>query len=243
MGQPHVASPLDGPSHVASPLDEQSLPRAAKDAIYRHALELLALRPAAVRELRERGLSDDDIERWSFKSLPRRGREHASFMVRMRAEWGEQLVACPGFRDKNHRLTFWAAGPNRDGYIVPYINEAGQVVGIQAKVLGGKYLNPRGPGFKDAYCVAGLRTDLLYVTEGGLKAIVASALGPAWVLGVPGLTLSESHLDTIAYLHPEGVAVALDRERNRATSAARRDWMHKLLETGLPVYEAVWEPT
>jgi hypothetical protein len=58
---------------------------------------------------------------------------------------GEDLLRqCPGFTDKNDRLSFWTAFPRRDGYIVPYRDECGFITGLQAKVLGGSYLNARG---------------------------------------------------------------------------------------------------
>jgi hypothetical protein len=95
-----------------------------RDEVYSFALNILDLRPDATRDLQRRGLSDAALAAWRFRSVPRLGHEHQEFMARIRDRFEDGLLRrCPGFADKNGRLTFWSAQGDRDGYIVPYVNE------------------------------------------------------------------------------------------------------------------------
>ena len=213
-----------------------------RDRVYQTAIETLELRTPASDDLQRRGLGAADIERFGFRSLPRRGREHADFMAAMRERFADDVLgSCPGFVDKNGLLTFWAASGTREGYVVPFRDEGGRITGLQAKILGAKYLTATGARYEDIHCVAGERAATLFVIEGGLKAMVASVLGPAWCFGVPGQALQEAHLRTIQRLDPERVAVALDREINVNTDRMREDWLGRLAGAGLVVTDAVWE--
>lgn len=213
-----------------------------RDRIYRAAIAALPLRRSALDDLERRGLTRTDIDRFGFRSLPQRGRQHAEYLTRMRERFGDELLRlCPGFVDKNGRLTFWSAYAGRDGYVVPYADERGRVTGLQAKLIGGRYLTASGARYEDMHVVAGAPAETLFVVEGGTKAMVASVLGPAWCFGVPGQALQDRHIEIIRDLHPARVAVALDRERNTTTGAARKTWLARL-GAALPVVcDAVWE--
>ena len=246
-GVAHAARPGGAVSHAGRHKDSRKsdsllLPIEDRNRIYQAAIETLALRRPASEDLRGRGLTPQDIDRFGFRSLPQRGREHADFMATMRERFGDDLLgACPGFVDKNGRLTFWEAAGRRDGYLVPFRDEHGRVTGLQAKLLGGRYLTASGSRYGDIYTVAGERSATLFVTEGGLKAMVASVLGPAWCFGIPGQALHQSHISVIQRLAPERVAVALDREINTTTDKVRQMLLQRLADAGLVVCDAVWE--
>ena len=142
-------------------------------------------------------------------------------MVEMVGE--ESLRRCPGFTDKNGRLAFWAASGTRDGYVVPYRDEHGFITGFQQKVLGGNYLTARGSILSFVYHVAGTGGpgDDLYVTEGAVKATVASHLGDIWTFAVAGQSLNPLHIEVIDRLRPGRVIVALDQEDNTNIDRAR----------------------
>lgn len=214
------------------------------DRVYSTALDLLAV-PGGDEEgdLLRRGLSAGDILQAGYRSIPRTRSDRRVFMETMKDLVGELVLRrCPGFTDKNGRLSFWYADWIGPGYVVSYRDERGRINGLQLKVVGGKYLNASGATPKLMYHVAGdpvLRRDL-YVTEGGLKAEVAARKGLLWVMGVPGLTLSAEHLLAIHRLAPDRVIVALDEEVNANTDRARERWLRLLWEAGHPTYRATW---
>ena len=215
-----------------------------RDEVYSFALSTLDLRPDAMRDLRRRGLSHAAIAAWRFRSVPRLGSEHQGFMAQIRDRFDEPLLRrCPGFVDKNGRLTFWSAQGDRDGYIVPYVNELGHLTGWQQKRLGGGYLSPAGAQLDSVYSITGAAAPGcdLYVTEGGTKAIVAHELAGLTVFAVAGQALMPAHVGAITAAHPARVIVCLDREDNRNTEHARRRWLERLAAEGLPTFDGVWE--
>ncbi len=244
-GQEHGAgplAPLSPPAGGNAAFDGMAIE--TRDAIYSRALELLTLRPEGLADLMRRGLSKEAIEAGRFRSIPKKGSELAQFRDRLVAEFGEAtLRRCPGFTDKNGRLTFWAAVGKRDGYVVPYLDEQGRITGLQARFLDGKYLTARGASLDSVYHVSGdgqAGADL-YLTEGGLKATVAASLGGIGCFGLAGQSLQEGHVQALRRLKPGRVVVALDQEENAGTNRARERIERSLWEAGLTVARAVWE--
>ncbi len=219
------------------------LAAAVRGPIYERALELLSLRPEALADITRRGLDPALALELGYRSIPRRGREHRAFLAALVGEFGEAtLRECPGFTDKNGRLTFWTASGDRDGYVVAYRDGVGRVTGLQMKVLGGRYLTATGTRLDSVYHVAGGSTGTdLYLTEGATKANVAHAIGGIAVFAVAGQSLKPSHIDAIKRLSPRRVIVALDQEDNPRTEQARERWLRLLAEAGLSAHVAVWE--
>lgn len=215
-----------------------------RDAIFSFALRQLGLRKEARVDLTRRGLTDADISEVGYRSIPTSS-EREPFLKALVNEFGESLVRqCPGFTDKNSRTSFWTASGDRDGYIVPYRNEQGLITGLQQKRLhDARYETARLSRTAEMFHVAGLLTAGadVYVTEGGLKAQVASCLAGLAVVGLPGQSLAAEHVAVLRLLQPGRVVEALDQEANESTDRARERWHHTLTEAGLPVYRAVWE--
>ena len=102
------------------------------------------MRAESLHDLTRRGLSPEVVVELGYRSIPRRGNEHRQFMRKVLERFGEdKLRECPGFTDKNDRLTFWTASGDRDGYVVPYRDERGRITGLQIKLLGSKYLTAK----------------------------------------------------------------------------------------------------
>ena len=220
------------------------MPIVVRHVVYSAAMDLLDLRVEALDDLIGRGLTPGAIELAGYRSLPRRGIKHRSFIAELVESLGEELLRqCPGFTDKNGRLGFWTAFFQRDGYVVFYRDEYGFITGFQAKILGGKYLTGRGSLLSTVYHLAGPRVQGqdLYVTEGATKASVASHLGDICTFAVAGQSLTPQHIDVIQRLRPGRVIVALDQEDNVNTDRARERWSRMLWEQGLEVFTAVWE--
>jgi len=236
-------APLDTVRSTATPDGRPVLAIATRGMIYERALALLVLRPEALADLTRRGLSAAQARDLGYRSIPRRGGEHQRFRTTLLDEFGEvSLRECPGFTDKNGRLTFWTASAGRDGYVVPYRDEVGRVTGLQMKVLGGRYLTAARSRLDSVYHVAGGTTGTdLYLTEGGTKANVAHALGGITVFAVAGQSLMPSHVEAIQRLSPRHVIIALDEEDNVGTDQARERWQKLLADAGLSVYRATWE--
>lgn len=220
------------------------LPIETRHEIYSAALELLPLREESLSDLKNRGLTKDVALSIGYRSLPRRGSESNAFLTALLAKFGEEILRkCPGFTDKNDRLTFWTAWDERDGYVVPYKDEHGRITGLQAKILGAKYLTAKGSVLSSVYHIAGKGNPGadLYVTEGATKANVANHLGSLWTFAVAGQSLTDDHVNVIKSLNPGRVIVALDQENNPNTERARERWLKNLHQAGLDVHTSIWE--
>ena len=112
-----LAGPCDcGTSHprALEPRPEQGRHRAptpppieVRHAIYSRALDILDLRPEGLSDLIRRGLPAELARVAGYRSLPPRGSSHQAFLEKLVGEFGEDaLRACPGFTDKNDRLSF-----------------------------------------------------------------------------------------------------------------------------------------
>jgi hypothetical protein len=193
------------------------VPIETRHAIYSAVLDLLELRKEARDDLNRRGLSHEAAMAMGYRSLPRRGTDYRKFMQALLDRFGEQtLRQCPGFTDKNGRLNFWTAYEGRDGYVVPYLDEHSRISGLQAKILGGKYLTARGTILSVVYHVTGIGSPGadLYLTESATKANIASYLAGLWVFAVAGQSFTPEHVKVIQSLRPGRVIVALDQEDN-----------------------------
>lgn len=212
-------------------------------AIYAQALALLTLRPEALHDLTRRGLSPAAASALGYRSIPHRGNEHQTFIATLVSTFGESVLRqCPGFTDKNGRITFWTAVTDRDGYVVPYRDARGQIRGLQLRLLGGRYRTATGTRLDTVYHLAGPPHSAdLYLTEGATKANVAHALGDITVFAVAGQSLKRTHVEAIKRLAPRRVIVALDEEENPRTDQARERWLRMLGDAGLSAYRAVWE--
>ena len=151
----------------------------------------------------------------------------------------ETLRQCPGFVDKNGKITFWAAVGQREGYVVPFRSEAGLIAGLQLKLLGGRYETARNSRTAGMYHVAGPGLDL-YATEGPVKAQVAHRLGGITVPGFAGQSLAAKLVELIKGFGARRVIVAIDQECNVCTDWAREAWLRAFALAGLPTYNAVW---
>ena len=217
---------------------------AERDTIYTTALDLLPLHNSALANLTRRGLTNVQVGNLGYRSIPRRGPERRAFLDAFRARFGETLLhRCPGFVDKNGRLTFWSASRDWDGYVVPYRDERGRVTGLQLRLLDGRYRTAPGTRLAGVYHVVGAPEPGgdLYLTEGATKANVAHALGGIAVFAVAGQALQDDHLSALARLRPGRAIVALDQEMYPNTAQARERWLKRLQAVGLPTWAAVWE--
>jgi hypothetical protein len=216
---------------------------ADRDEVYSFALGLLSLRSDATADLTRRGLALPDLLAVGYRSTPPALGERRGFLRAMTQRFGaERLLKTPGFGNKNGHLAFWYGS----SYVIPYRDQDGRITGLQARTLadgGPKYLTARRALVADIFHVAGYAGPGgdLFLTEGGLKAEVSARLGHVAVFGIPGQSLTASHIAAIQALAPARVIVALDQEDNGTTQQARERWAKLLVQAGFTVLIAVWD--
>lgn len=231
--------------------------RAEPDTLHAIYSALLAALPLARRHreaLQRRGLSDDDIDRRGYGTLPRQGR--AALARDLREQRGDAVLRVPGIitrpgRDGRPYVTIAGA----TGLLVPVRDPAGHVVALLVRRDdtgdgGGKYLylssarhggpSPGTPphfplGFPAA-------PETVRLTEGSLKADLAQALSGMPTVGAAGLAWRPA-LQALQALGCRAVRLAFDADAldNPHVARALADCAGGAAGAGLAVELERWE--
>jgi hypothetical protein len=167
--------------------------------------------------LQRRGLTDAEIERLGYRTLSTNGRRELATMLQTK---GIKLAGVPGFYLE---AGYWQlAGPA--GIAVPVRDTRGRLVGLQIRcdrTEGGRYRWLSSRGF-NAGCSSGAPVHVagqvstggdLWITEGPLKADIASLKLGRVVLAVPGVSNWPGVIPILRELKLEKVIVAFDSDK------------------------------
>jgi hypothetical protein len=238
-GAPYYLHRLDGAARAPSapkPAPGGPAPgRADPDTLHRvydALIAALALSPAHRDNLRARGLSDTEIDRRGYRSLPVRGR--AQIARELRERFGEGLLSVPGLVVKpgqGGRPYVTVAGAA--GLLVPVRAAAGRIAALLVRRDGDgdgprySYLSSTrhggpGPG-APVHVPLGVMgpAEVVRVTEGALKADVAHALSGLPTIGLPGVTTWRPALPALGALGARTVRLALDADARDKSPVAR----------------------
>jgi hypothetical protein len=207
--------------------------RADADTLYRVYSALLAglpLSEAHRDNLRRRGLSDAEIDRRGYGTLPGQGR--APLARELRERFGDAVLRVPGFvtRERDGRRYLTLAGSA--GLLVPVRDMAERVVALLVRREGdgaAKYVwvssaKDGGPGpgapVHVPLDVVG-PAEVVRVTEGAIKADVAHALSGLPTIGLPGVSSWRPALPILRELGAKTVRLALDGDARDKPAVAR----------------------
>jgi hypothetical protein len=230
-GQEYYVSRSDG-SHVGAPPEppavqwrETLADVETRDRTYRALLEVLSLSSHHLVQLRERGLSGETIARAGYRTLHWADGERTRAVRHVMHTAGSvYLLNVPGFFKRDgSKETRLGGSP---GLLIPVRDEAGRILAclIRPDNLqdgGGKYRWLSAP--PDAIgCGPGSlghvplhergSAEIVRVTEGILKADVATALSSVVTVGMPGVGAWKQALPILKKLAPSKVLVAFDAD-------------------------------
>lgn len=164
---------------------------------YLSLLEKLSLAPDHRENLLNRGLKDEDIQRFGYKSTPLVG---MSVLSKQLLTEGQYLAGVPGFYKNS--MDKWTFVTGKRGILIPVRNSCGKIQGLQVRcddVRNRKYRWISSTERKDG-CkaegwvhVVGEVKPFAVITEGPLKADVIHTLTGLTVISVPGVN-TLSHL-------------------------------------------------
>jgi hypothetical protein len=201
------------------------------NAVYTALLATLSLNEVHRENLRQRGLSDAEIERRGYRTLAKMGR--AGRAAGLRNQFGDKVLSVPGFviREKNGRQYLTLAGAS--GLLIPVRDLAGRIVALRVrrdeKTEGGKYLwisskKGGGPGPGSPVHVPleiNGPVELARLTEGELKADLATVLSRLPTLGTPGAGIWKPALEVLRKLGCKTVRLAFDADSRTKPDIAR----------------------
>ncbi len=232
--------------------DSRQSPKATPDVLdtaYRALLGEVALSGAHRDNLRRRGLTDADITRLGYKTLPLNGR--GAIVEKLQ---GVPLTGVPGFWLHGGEVRM--AGPA--GIAIPVRDLRGRIQGLQVRrddTEGGKYRWVSSRGY-DRGCSPGVPVHVarppsvaeageVWVTEGPLKADIASLKLGRVFLAVAGVSNWPGVKPVLQELAPSRVIVGFDqdKDKNPAVRLHTDRLIGSLLKQGLRCFEANWDQT
>jgi hypothetical protein len=250
---------LDGAARLDAappPPPGPNAPRAGADVLHRAYSALLAglrLSKAHREALTERKLTDEEIDRREYRTLPRQGR--ACLARGLSDQFGAALLSVPGFvvkQGEGGRPYVTIAGAA--GLLVPVRGPAGGIVVLMVRrddagegprysyLSSAKYGGP-GPG-APAHVPLGTQApaEVVRLTEGALKADVAAALSGVPTVGAAGLAWRPA-LDTLQALGCKTVRLAFDADAldNAHVARALADCCEAAGGAGLAVELERWD--
>lgn len=220
------------------------------DAMHRHLLGALTLDAVDLEELRRRGLPDEHIARGLYRSLPERGR--AALARKLVDRFGEDLArGLPGVvrrTDPADPSRAWLSFAGWPGLLIPCLDLEQRVVALKVRRRGAidaeqpryTYVSSGRTGPRALASVhvppaaLELRPAALVVTEGELKAAVATALSGRAVVSIPGVGNWRRGVELARVWGADAVAVAFDADASTNPDVARhlRDFLSALAAEG-----------
>jgi hypothetical protein len=215
--------------------------------VYALLLDTLSLSDVDRDGLRRRGLDDSEIDSRGYRTLRNVDRGSAARKVVDRL--GDDTFLVPGIVTGTH-------GPTIDGtstgLLIPVRGLAAQIQALKVRRMSGKakycYVtstNGPSPG-SPSHVPLGVSppSSVLRVTEGELKADVATVLDSTPTIGVPGVTNWRSALPLIRELGAETVILSFDAPDVHSKEPVfdqARDFWQALEQQGLQVELEDWD--
>ena len=229
-------------------------PSSALDTIYSNILAVLTLSASDRRDLRARGLSESEIDAGGYRTLGPYDRRRA--LVRAVKLFGE--AACleiPGVILRRENRDSYVCLAGSPGLLVPVRNVAGQIVALKLRRRtegGARYLylssvaaGGPGPGAPVHIPLhAGTPYRTVRVTEGELKADVATALGDVLTISIAGVGTWRRALPILRELGARTCRLAFDADvlTNPVVANALQSLAEQLAREGLGVELETWDP-
>lgn len=215
--------PAEGSTPTQYVREEPPEPPCASKAEISHLLHrmlsVLKLSDSHRENLRSRGLSDEWIDVAGYRSY--RSSEYKDILRELWPEYGWNLLHYPGFYKTSESKIAMSC---MDGILIPVRDSEGEIQALRIRLDepmdGTKYIwmssaSRGGPSSKSPCHVAlgSMKDGLVRVTEGELKADVATLHTDTLTVAVPGATNVGRLIETIAPLGARRVLLAWDADK------------------------------
>src|SRR5215211_8301947 len=240
--------PEDGPPEGREE-PERATPQTL-NRVYGALLDALALSHAHRQDLHRRGLTEASIKHSGYRTLPLKGREELAQTL-VEAFGGEVCSRVPGLYEKEAGR--WSV-VGAAGMLVPVRDIEGRLVALKIRADEAEedsrytYLSSTkhgGPGPGSQVHVPmhdELDLNVVRLTEGELKADVATALTEILTVSMPGVSSWRSAIEVPSSLGTSVVRLAFDADakHNEHVALALREAYRTLEERGFEVVLETW---
>lgn len=219
IGEDHTPLPSPAPKQAVKQLPIAPIDR--RTAVYQALLSQLNLSDDHKANLLRRGLTQEQIDRLQYRSMPTDDRRT---IVHELTKSGLNLGGVPGFwmQDSEVRLS------GAPGILIPVRDMADRIQACQIRCdhvdQGGKYRWLSSAG-KPCGCSSGCPVHIVrpegsdagevWITEGPLKADISALKLKRAILAVGGVGSWPGVIPVIRQLKPERVIISFDMDKNR----------------------------
>ena len=225
---------------------------ATLDKVYRQVLALLTLDSGHAEALRRRGLNGD-LAAAGYRTWPLRGRAKLARQL-IDAGLEPHFPRVPGFVQKegDGGKRYWTLRGS-PGLLIPVLDDEARInaflIRPDAQQPGKKYAylssKPGGPGPGSPFHVPRFSGGkaLVQITEGALKADIATALSGVLTIGLPGVNATKRTARVLRKLGAATARLALDADarRNERVARALKALADDLGAKGFAVELALWD--
>lgn len=246
-----ITTPLSAGDAASQCADADTLHR-----VYSALLDSLGLSGPHRADLQRRGLSGPDIDRHGYRTLP--DRDRAALARRLVEAFGVDIARqIPGLYIREQDGRSWWSLAGAPGILIPVRDIAGRIVALKTRAdappeSGGRYrwLSSRahgGPGPGSRVHVP-LRPaelgDECRLTEGELKADIATTLSGLLTISIPGVSHWRAALPVLGQLGVRLVRLAFDADAHTNPTVARalRCTIIALQDAGYQAALEQWAP-
>jgi hypothetical protein len=246
-------------SRPLPPLPPSRVPvaRASDDMlhqVYQSLLRSLALSTQHQAQLTRRGLPQEEMTLRDYRTLPSQGR--AALAKRLVELFGETTCArVPGLYIREQDGRCWWSLAGAPGLVIPVRNAVGQIIALSVRsddpettsrysaLSSTKYGGPSPGAPLHVPLMVSATTPVMRLTEGVLKADIATALSGQHTIGLPGVSMWPAALPFLQRLTSPVVRLAFDMDasRNLQVAMALRQTARRLRAEGLDVQLEVWD--
>lgn len=209
--------------------------------VYKEIISELTLSPVHKENLIKRGFSDAEILHREYRTLPERGRSRIAKKILQK--FGSDICSkVPGlFVKKGDKGNYWTLA-GAAGLLIPVRNRQGRIIALKIRKDdpgdGPKYLYVTSVGRDSATAdgpgpgnpvhfplppISGeeIKSGLVRITEGELKADIATALSGVFTISLPGVSSWQRALTPLREMKVETVLLAFDADAAKNTNVAR----------------------
>jgi hypothetical protein len=218
---------------------------ALRNEVYTVLLNAQELSTTHFDDPRRRGLSAEEITRRGYRTADA-GRLRQATDELLNQHGRDRLLTVPGFDERGGRVVFRPT----DGLLIPVRQTGGAIAAIKVRHDDAR----GGPGYswassRSASCgnvvhvplgVPG-HCEIIRLTEGELKADVATVLSRTPTISAPGVANWHLAVPVFKDLGARRVLLAMDRDGKRGTLAAVEKALYGLTPEGFDVWAEWWD--
>jgi hypothetical protein len=216
-----------------------------RDSIYVQLLDHLELTTTHFEDLRRRGLLSEEIAKRGYRSADI-GKLFKAIDELLQAYGRDRLLTVPGFQDRNGRVVFTST----QGLLIPVRYLTGRIVAIKVRHdAGGNGPKYSWASAKEVSCGNPVHVPLgvpapstsVRLTEGELKADVATALSGVPTISAPGVASWPQAVPVLRELGVQSVLLAFDQDGKPGTLASMEKALYGLTREGFDVSLEWWD--